>query len=93
MPHEYMASYQVPNAEYLAKIYHVELILWQKISNWAQLVIISFSSAVRVAKCYSKHQHIFVGFSEMLKKIASYPSVDERARILKWAQTVKLNLR
>ena len=51
------------------KIYHVELILWYKISNWAQLVIVSFSSAVRVAKRYSKNQNIFVGFSEMLKKI------------------------
>ena len=51
------------------KIYHVELILWWKISNWAQLIIISFSSAVRVAKRYSKNQNIFVGFSEMLKKI------------------------
>ena len=50
------------------KIYHVELILWKKISNWAQLVIISFSSAVRVAKRYSQNQNIFVGFSEMLKK-------------------------
>ena len=39
-----------------------------EISNWAQLVIISFSS-VRVAKRYSKHQNIFVGFSKMLKKI------------------------
>ena len=37
-------------------------------SNWAQLVIISFSSAVSVAKCYSKNQNIFVGFSEVLKK-------------------------
>ena len=35
--------------------------------NWAQLVIISFSSAVRGAKRYSKNQNIFVGFSEMLK--------------------------
>ena len=45
------------------KIYHVELILWWKISNWAQLVIISLSSAVRVnvAKRYSKNQNIFVG--------------------------------
>ena len=51
------------------KIYHVELILCQEISNWAQLVIISFSSAVRVAKRYSKNQNIFVGFSKMLKKI------------------------
>ena len=51
------------------KIYHVELFLWQKLSNWAQLVIISFSSAVRVAKRYSKNQNIFVGFWEMLKKI------------------------
>ena len=69
------------------KIYHTELILWKKISNWAQLVIISFSSAVRVAKRYSKNQNIFVGFSEMLKKIMvktrfcqkllSYLSVDE----------------
>ena len=50
-------------------IYHVALILCQKISNWAQLVIISFSSAVRVAKRYSKNQNIFVGFSEMLEKI------------------------
>ena len=48
------------------KIYHVELILWQKISNWTHLVIISFSSAVRVAK---RSKNIFVGFSEMLKKI------------------------
>ena len=37
-----------------------------EISNWAQLVIISFSSA---AKRYSKNQNIFVGFSEMLKKV------------------------
>ena len=51
------------------KIYYVELILCRKISNWAQLVIISFSSAVRVAKRCSKNQNIFVGFSEMLKKI------------------------
>ena len=51
------------------KIYHVELILRQKISNWAQLVTISLSSAARVAKRYSKDQNIFVGFSEMLKKI------------------------
>ena len=50
------------------KIYHFELILWQKISNWSQLVIIIFGSAVRVAKRYSKNQNIFVGFSEMLKK-------------------------
>ena len=42
--------------------------MWQKISNWAQLVIISFNSAVRVAKRYSKNQNSFVGFSEMLKK-------------------------
>ena len=35
-------------------------------SNWAQLVVISFSSA---AKRYSKNQNIFVGFLEMLKKI------------------------
>ena len=34
----------------------------------AQLVIISFSSAVRVAERYSKNQNIFVGFLEMLKK-------------------------
>ena len=32
-------------------------------------MIISFSSAVRVAKRYSKNQNIFVGFLEMLKKI------------------------
>ena len=51
------------------KIYHVELILWQKLSNWAQLVIISFSSAVRVAKRYSENQNIFVGLPEMLKNI------------------------
>ena len=50
------------------KIYRVELILWQKISTWAQLVIISFSSAVRVAKRYSKNQNICVGFLEILKK-------------------------
>ena len=41
----------------------------EKISNWAQLVIISFSSAIRVAERYSKNQNIFVGFSKMLKKI------------------------
>ena len=51
------------------KIYHVELILCQKICNWAQLVIISFSSAVRAAKRYSKNQNIFAGFFEMLKKL------------------------
>ena len=49
------------------KTYHVELILWWKICNWAQLVIINFSSAVRVGKRYSKNQNIFVGFSRMLK--------------------------
>ena len=38
-------------------------------SNWAQLVVISFISTVRVAKRYSKNQNIFVGFLEMLKKI------------------------
>ena len=69
------------------KIYHVEQILWQKVSNWAQLVIISFSSAVRVAKRYSKNQNFFVGFSEILQnlwgktrfcqKLLSYLSVDE----------------
>ena len=32
-------------------------------------MIISFSSAVRVAKRYSKNQNIFVGFSEMLKAL------------------------
>ena len=48
---------------------YAELTLWQKISDWAQLVIISFSSTVRVAKRYCKDQNIFVGFSEMLKKI------------------------
>ena len=32
-------------------------------------MIISFSSAVRVVKRYSKNQNIFLGFSEMLKKI------------------------
>ena len=58
-----------PKYRVFVKIYHVELILWQKISNWAQLVIISFSSAVRVAKRYSENQNIFVGFLEMLKKI------------------------
>ena len=31
--------------------------------------MISFSSAVRVAKRYSKNQNIFVGFMEMLNKI------------------------
>ena len=50
------------------KIYNVELILWQKISNWAQLVIISFSSAVRVAKRYSKNQNVFVGFFGNIEK-------------------------
>ena len=33
------------------------------------MVIISFSSAVRVAKRYSKNQNIFVGLLQMLKKI------------------------
>ena len=51
------------------KIYHAELILWQKTSNWVQLVIISFNSAVRFAKRYSKNQNFFVGFSEILKII------------------------
>ena len=51
------------------KIYHVQLILCQKIFNWAQLLIMSFSSAVRAAKRYSKNQNIFVGFSEMFLKI------------------------
>ena len=50
------------------KIYHVELILWQKISNWAQLVIISFSSAVRVAKRYSTIQNIFVGHCGVISR-------------------------
>ena len=40
-----------------------------EISNWAQLVIIRFSPAVRVAKRYSKNQNIFVGLLEVLKKI------------------------
>ena len=78
------------------KIYHVELILCQKISNWAQLVIISFSSAVRVAK----NRNIFVGYSEMLKRImmkiwilSKIAFMSFRRRILKWAQAVKLNLR
>ena len=31
--------------------------------------MISFSSALRVTERYSKNQNIFVGFSEMLKKI------------------------
>ena len=72
------------------KIYHVELILWYKISNWAQLVIISFSSAVRVGKRYSKNQNIFVGFSQMLTKImvknwilSKIAFVSFRARMLK----------
>ena len=50
------------------KIYHVELILCQKISNWAQLVIISFSSAVKVAKPYSKNQNIFCGLFGNVEK-------------------------
>ena len=61
MSHEYMRLF--------VKIYHVELTLCLKISNWAQLVIISFSSTVSVAKRCSKNQNILVGFSEMLKKI------------------------
>ena len=51
------------------EIYHVELILWQKISNWAQLIIIGLSSAVKVVKRYSENKNTFVGFSEMLKKL------------------------
>ena len=53
------------------KIYHVELILCYKISNWAQLVIISFSSAVRVAKRYSKNQNIFCGLFGNVEKYYS----------------------
>ena len=41
----------------------------RKYPNWAQLLIISFISAVRVAKRYSKNQNIFVGFSKMFLKI------------------------
>ena len=86
------------------KIYQVELILYQKVSNWAKLVIVSFSSAVRVAKRYSKNQNIFVDFSKMLNKIIvenwilskiAFISFRGRmlgARILKWEQAVKLNL-
>ena len=67
------------------KIYYVELILCQKISNWAQLVIISFSSAVRVAKCYSKSKNIFVGISEMLKKFSEELNfVNNCFHILPW---------
>ena len=67
--------------------------------------MISFSSAVRVAKRYCKNQSIFVGFSEMLKKIMvknwilskiafmSFRGRTLRARILTWAQAVKLNSR
>ena len=33
------------------------------------MIIIRFSSDVRVAKRYSKNQNIFVGFSEISKKI------------------------
>ena len=54
------------------------------------MIIISFSSAVRVAKRYSKHQNIFVGFSEMLKKImvknwtlSKIPFMSFRGRMLK----------
>ena len=50
-------------------IYHVELTLCYKISNWVQLVIVSFGSTVRVAKRCSKNQNMFVGYSEMLKSI------------------------
>ena len=63
----YMASYPAPDRAFV-KIYHVELILWKKISNWAQLVIISFSSCVGVAKRYSKNRNIFVNFLKTLKK-------------------------
>ena len=77
-------------------------------SNWAHLVIISFNSAVRDAKRYSKNRNISVGFSEMLKKIMvknwilsktafisilPWTNVKEQERILKWARAVKLNLR
>ena len=103
MPHEYMAcKYRV-----FVKIYQVELTLWYKISNWAKLVIISFCSSVRVAKRYSKNQNIFVGFLEILKKVMVKNWIlskiafisfririkRQRARILKWAQAVKPNLR
>ena len=68
------------------KIYHVELILWKKISNWAQLVITSFSSAVWVAKRYSKNQNIFVGFLKMLKKYGEkLDFVKNCFHILPWA--------
>ena len=82
MPHEYMACYQV-------KIYHAELILWWKISNWAQLVIISFSSAVRVAKRYSKNQNIFVGFLKIVVKnliLSKIAFISFRGRMLKKKQ-------
>ena len=61
----------IPGPKYrvFVKIYHVELTSCQKISNWAQLIKINFSSTVWVAKRCSKNQNIFVGFSEILKKI------------------------
>ena len=57
-------------------------------SNWAQLVIISFSSAVSVAKCYSKNRNIFVGFSEVLKKNygEKLDFVKTRFRIFPWTK-------
>ena len=62
-------------------------------SNWAQLIIISFSFAVRVAKHHSKHQNIFVDFSEMLKKImvknwilSKIPFISFRERMLQSKQ-------
>ena len=63
-----MASYQV-QIQSICKQFPCSANLRWKISNWAQLIIASFSSAVRVAKCYFKNQNIFVGCSEMLKKI------------------------
>ena len=60
------------------------------VENWIQLVIIMFSSAVRVAKRYSKNQNIFVGFSKMLKNImvknwilSRYAFISFRVRMLK----------
>ena len=71
------------------KIYHVELILWWKISNWAQLVIISFSSAVRVAKRYSKDQNILWLFGNVENIGEKLDFVKNCFHILPWTNVKK----
>ena len=57
MPHNIWLATRSQMQTVFEKIYHAELILWQKISNRAHLIIVSFSSDVKVAKRYSKNQN------------------------------------